>query len=121
MYSLQIFHRIVRLRYSNLSTAKGHRCWIRVTKAATRGVLKVIFKILQNSQENTCARVPQLPSDFKSHCGLVACMPADVNSILIYLYSIFVFPFKNFIFMFSLFNSFIQLLLFIKKFQFCIQ
>ena len=112
MYSLQIFHRIARLRYPNLSTAKGHRCWIRVTKAATRGVLK----ILQNSQENTCARVPQLLSDFKSHCGLVACMPADVNSVLIYLYSMFVFPFKNFIFVFSLFNSFIQLLLFIKKF-----
>ena len=39
-------------------------------------------------------------------------MPADMqqNSILVHLYPVFLFSFNNFIFMFSSFNNFIQLL-----------
>ena len=41
---------------------------------------------------------------------------------VLYLYLMFLFSFKSFIFIFDPFNSFIQLLIFIiQKFQFCVQ
>ena len=69
-------------------------------------------------------RIPIIPRSLIPAFTDSAVMPVSMqqNSILVYLYLMFLFSFKSFIFIFDPFNSFIQLLIFIiQKFQFCVQ
>ena len=58
--------------------------WPKVAEAATRGVLKKVFlEISQNSQENTCARVPFLIKTQSTSGGLLV---SDEKMYFRYLY-----------------------------------